>query len=547
MINLTIGRYLDYIASKYPEQDAVVFEDKVRYSYRMLKDLSDRLAKGLLKIGVNKGDHVAIWATNIPEWVITLFATAKIGAPLVSINTAYKEHEVEYILKHSDAKVLVLIDGFKDSDYIKILYNLIPELRQNHRGSFKSSKFPRLKSVIYIGNRELPGVYRYEEIMELGSCGRDEELYVVQEKVGVNDVIDIQYTSGTTGFPKGAMLTHYNLLNNGDAIASRMNFTTADRLCIPVPLFHCFGYTLSIMACLSKGSTMVLVDHFNPIKVMDAIQRERCTAVHGVPTMFITMLEHPNFEDYDFSSLRTGIMAGSVCPIKVMKAVVDKMNIREITSVYGLTEASPGITQTSIYDSLEDRVSTVGYALPEVEVKVVDPMTGDEVARGVQGEVMARGYNIMKGYYKMPQETEKVIEPDGWLHTGDIGVMDERGYLTITGRLKDMIIRGGENISPREIEEYLYHHPHIKDVQVVGVPDEKYGEEIMAYVIPKEGSSITEEEVIEYAKIGLARFKVPKYVRFLDKFPMTASGKIQKYVLREMGAKDIYIQNSFKR
>ncbi|SHE62427.1 fatty-acyl-CoA synthase [Caldanaerobius fijiensis DSM 17918] len=547
MIDMTIGQYLDYIASKYPDQDALIFEDKVRYSYRILKEISNRLAKGLLKIGIKKGDHVAIWATNIPEWVVTLFATAKIGAPLVSINTAYKEHEVEYILRQSDARALVLIDGFKDSDYIKTLYNLVPELKHSSKGILRSSKFPELKAVIYIGNKELPGVYKYEEIMELGSTVDDDELYSVQRSINAHEVIDIQYTSGTTGFPKGAMLTHYNLLNNGDAIASRMNFTTADRLCIPVPLFHCFGYTLSIMACLSKGSTMVLVDHFNPLAVMNAIQRERCTAVHGVPTMFITMLEHPDFENYDFSSLRTGIMAGSVCPIKVMRAVVDRMNIKEITSVYGLTEASPGITQTSVYDSLEDRVTTVGYALPEIEVKIVDPATGCEVPRGVQGEVMARGYNVMKGYYKMPEETEKVIEPDGWLHTGDIGVMDERGYLTITGRLKDMIIRGGENISPREIEEYLYHHPYIKDVQVVGVPDEKYGEEIMAYVIPKEGHILTEEEVIEYAKAGLARFKVPKYVRFLDRFPMTASGKIQKYVLREMGAKDICSQNSYIR
>ncbi|WP_026486316.1 AMP-binding protein [Caldanaerobius polysaccharolyticus] len=539
MIEMTIGQYLDYIASKYPDHDAVIFEDQARYSYRTLKNMADRMAKGLMKIGIKKGDPVAIWATNIPEWVVTLFATAKIGAPLVSINTAYKQHEVEYILKQSDAAALVFIDGFKDLDYVKTVYNLVPELKKSPKGALKSSRLPRLKSVVYIGDKSLPGVFGFQEVMEIGNSVPDEMLDRVQRKLHSHEVIDIQYTSGTTGFPKGVMLTHYGLLNNGDAIASRMNFTVEDRLCIPVPLFHCFGYTLSIMACLSKGSAMVLVDHFNPIRVMDAIQREKCTAVHGVPTMFITMLEHPDFNTYDFSSLRTGIMAGSVCPIKVMRAVVDRMNMKEITSVYGLTEASPGITQTSVYDTVEDRVTTVGYALPGVEVKIVDPATGKEVPPGVQGEVMARGYNVMKGYYKMPEETSKAIEPDGWLHTGDIGVMDHRGYLTITGRLKDMIIRGGENISPREIEDYLYHHPDIKDVQVVGVPDHKYGEEIMAYVIPKEGRRLTEQDVIEYAKAGLARFKVPKYVRFLDKFPVTASGKVQKYILREMAAKEI--------
>ncbi|MDI6604507.1 MAG: AMP-binding protein [Thermoanaerobacteraceae bacterium] len=534
MIDMTIGHYLDYIASKYPEQEALVVSGKVKFSYKDLRNITNRFAKGLLKIGINKGDHVAIWATNIPEWIIALFATAKIGAPLVPMNTQYTEREVEYILKQSDAKAVILMDGFKDINYVETIYKLIPELKKNQDKKFHSDRLPYLKSVINIGRNIYPGMYNFEEIMGMGSVINDNELYKIQDSLNSQEVIDMQYTSGTTGFPKGVMLTHYGVLNNGDAIASRMKFTIKDKLCITVPLFHCFGYTLAVMACLSKASTMVLVDHFNPVVVMDVLDREKCTAVHGVPTMFISMLNHPDFEKYDFSNLRTGIMAGSVCPLNIMKAVVDKMNMREITSVYGLTEASPGITQTSVDNPLEDRVSTVGYVLPEIKMKVVNPDTGEEVPNGVYGEIMAKGYNIMKGYYKMEDETRKAIEADGWLHTGDLGMIDKKGYLRITGRLKDIIIRGGENISPSEIEEYLYHHPDVKDVQVVGVPDEKYGEEIMAYIIPKEGSMIKEDDILAFARQGLARFKVPRYVRIIDKFPTTTSGKIQKYKLREM-------------
>ncbi|SNX52695.1 AMP-binding protein [Thermoanaerobacterium sp. RBIITD] len=539
MINMTLGQYLDHIASKYPDQDALVVSGKLRYSYKTLKNIANRLAKGLLKIGLKKGDHVAIWASNVPEWIITLFATAKIGCPLVPVNTEYKDSEVEYILKQSDSKAIILIDGYKKLNYVKTIYDLMPNLKRSQKDNFHSEKFPNLNYIINIGKNIYPGMYNFDEILEIGNMQDDNIVYEIQNSLKPDEVIDIQYTSGTTGFPKGAMLTHYGLLNNGDAIATRMKFTTNDKLCITVPLFHCFGYTLSVMACLSKGTTMVLVDHFNPLTVMEVLDKEKCTAVHGVPTMFITMLNHQDFNKFDFSNMRTGIMAGSVCPIKVMKAVVEKMNMREITSVYGLTEASPGITQTSVDDSLEDRVSTVGYVFPEIEMKVVDPKTGDELPIGVEGEIIARGYNIMKGYYKMKEETEKVIEPDGWLHTGDIGKIDERGYLRITGRLKDMIIRGGENISPTEIEECLYHHPGVKDVQIIGVPDEKYGEEIMAYVIPKEGYHLAEDDIIEYAKQKLARFKIPKYVKIISEFPTTTSGKVQKYRLREMAISEL--------
>jgi len=539
VIEMTIGQYLDYISEKYPNHDALIISGKVRYTYKDLKFMANKLAKGLLNIGIKKGDHIAIWASNVPEWVITLFATAKIGCPIVPMNTEYRENELQYVLKQSDAKALILIDGYKELDYVRTIYNLIPSLQKTGKENLHSNEFPNLKYVINVGEKVYSGMYNFNEILMMGEQYDDDIVYEIQNSLKPDEVIDIQYTSGTTDFPKGAMLTHYGLLNNGDAIATRMKFTENDKLCITVPLFHCFGYTLSVMACLSKGATMVLVDHFNPVKVMEAIDKEKCTAFNGVPTMFITMLNHQDFDKFDFSTLRTGIMAGSVCPKKVMEAVVDKMNMREITSVYGLTEASPGITQTSVDDSLEDRVSTVGYVFPGVDIKIVDPKTLKEVPIGSEGEIMARGYNVMKGYYKMKEETEKAIEKDGWLHTGDIGKLDDRGYLKITGRLKDMIIRGGENISPTEIEECLYHHPGVKDVQIVGVPDEKYGEEIMAYIIPKEGYCIEAEDIREYARKKLARFKVPKYVKIIDEFPKTASGKIQKYRLREMAMAEL--------
>jgi fatty-acyl-CoA synthase len=542
-INLTIGDFLDNISNQYPDNDALVYVDRgLRYSYKEFNEVCKQAAKGFMKLGVKKGDHIAIWATNYPEWVITQFATAKIGAVLVTVNTNYKIFELEYLLRQSDSTTLLLIDGFKDSNYVEILNKLCPELKDSEPGNLQTSKLPYLKNVIYIGEKEHPGMFKWQDIMEMGREVSDEELHERQRNLDPHDVINMQYTSGTTGFPKGVMLTHHNILNNGFFIGECMKFTHKDRLCIPVPFFHCFGCVLGVMACVTHGATMVPIEYFRPLEVLQAIEKERCTAVHGVPTMFIFILEHPEFDKFDLSSLRTGIMAGSPCPIKVMQQAVDKMGMREITIAYGQTEASPVITQTRVEDSIELRVSTVGRALPNVEVKIIDPETGKEVPRGVPGELCARGYLVMKGYYKMEEATRKAIDDEGWLHTGDLATMDENGYCKITGRIKDMIIRGGENIYPREIEELLYTHPAVQDVQVVGVPSKSMGEEIMAYIIVKDGASLTVEEVKQFVLDNMARHKVPKYVKFVASYPMTASGKIQKYKLREMAIAELGLE-----
>ncbi len=534
LIEITVGSLLDDMAKRYPDHDCALYTDRpFRKTYSEFNQLCNKVAKSFLKMGIKKGDHIAIWATNVPEWLVTLFASAKIGAVLVTVNTNYKVFELEYLLKQSDTNTLVLIDGFKDSNYIQIINELCPELKNSEPGNFHSEKLPYLKNVISVSAEKHPGMFNWDDIIEFGRDISDEELYNISNSLDCHDVINMQYTSGTTGFPKGVMLTHYNIINNGMCIGDCMHFTYADKLCIPVPFFHCFGLVLAIMACVTHGTTMVPIDYYSPIKVMNAIQSEGCTAVHGVPTMYIAMLEHPDFGKFDFSSLRTGIMSGSPCPIKVMEAVVEKMNMKDITIPYGQTEASPVCTQTRIGDSLELRVSTVGRSLPFIECKIVDPETNQDLPDGVPGEFVARGYNVMKGYYKMPEATAQAIDADGWLHTGDLATRDENGYYKITGRIKDMIIRGGENIYPKEIEEFLYTLPEIKDVQVIGVPSKVYGEEIMACVILKEGCSLTEEQVKAAVKANMARHKTPKFVGFLDSFPMTASGKIQKYKMRE--------------
>jgi len=542
MMDITLGRLLDMQAELHPDHDGVIYPQReLRWSYSQFRDKVNQAARGFLSIGVKKGDHVAIWATNVPEWLVAQFSTAKIGAVLVTVNTNYKAFELEYLLRQSDAAVLILTRGFKDSDYVDIINQLCPELREAEPGSLSNQRLPFLKHVIYIGEECHPGMYNWEDLYSFGDAVPQSALSEIEAALNPHEVINMQYTSGTTGFPKGVMLTHYNIINNGNAIADCMKLTYKDRLCIPVPFFHCFGCVLGVMACMTKGATMVPVDHFNPVVVMDVVQKERCTALHGVPTMFIAILENQKFNEYDFSSLRTGIMAGSPCPIKVMQEVIDKMYMTEITIAYGQTESSPVITQTRTDDPVELRVATVGRALPGVEVRIVDPETGRDVPFGVQGELISRGYGVMKGYYKMPEATAAAIDKDGWLHTGDLATMDENGYCKITGRLKDMIIRGGENIYPREIEEFLYTHPWIKDVQVVGVPDIKYGEEVIAYIILKEDSpeGITEQDIVDYVKNGLSRFKAPRYVRFIDRFPMTASGKIQKFKLREMAIEEL--------
>ncbi len=539
MITKTMGEVLDETASKYPNNDALVYVDRnLRYTYKEFKEKCDQLAKGLLKLGIKKGEHVAVWAYNVPEWVLLQFALAKIGAVLVTVNTYYKAHELEYVLRQSDSTTLFLVKGFKDVDYVETIYKVVPELKESSPGELKSKKLPLLKRVIFIGKEKYPGMLNFSEVMDLGKEVSDEELKEREKELDCYDVVNMQYTSGTTGFPKGVMLTHYNIINNAYWVGNYMRLTEKDKLCIPVPFFHCFGCVLSTLNCVTHGATMVPIEIFDAEKVLQAIHKEKCTAVNGVPTMFVRELNHPDFDKYDMSSLRTGIMAGAPCPVELMKRVIEDMHAREITICYGLTEASPVITQTRRDDPIEKRVETVGKPLPHVEVKIVDPETGKELPPNTPGELIAKGYNIMKGYYKMPEATAKAIR-DGWLYTKDLAKMDEEGYIYILGRVDDMIIRGGENVYPREIEEFLYRHPKIKEVQVVGVPHKEYGEEVAAFIQLKEGEQATEEEIKEYCKKNIARYKVPKYIFFTDEWPLTASGKIQKFKLREIAKEEL--------
>lgn len=534
----TIGNFLEKMVGKDPERDFMVYPDRgLRFTYKEFDDRVNLLAKGLLSIGITNGDHVGIWARNVPDWLTFLFATSKIGVVLVTVNTAYKSHELSYVLEQSDMKALAIVDGFQDVDYIQTVYELVPELKTQERGKLKSENFPYLESVIYVGQEKHRGMYNTNEIMLLGQHEDDDKFHEIKKSLDNNEVINMQYTSGTTGFPKGVMLTHRNILNNGYYIGERQKFTGHDKLCLPVPLFHCFGIVLGVMAVLTHGATLVMVELFDPLRVLAAVQKEKCTALYGVPTMFIAEFTHPMFDMFDLSSLRTGIMAGSPCPIEAMKKVIEDMHMEDVTIAYGLTEASPVFIQTSVDDPIEKRVETVGTVMPYTEVKLVDPDTGKTLGPNQTGELCCRGYNVMKGYYKMPELTDEVIEEDGWLHSGDLATLDEDGYYTIVGRIKDMIIRGGENIYPREIEEFLYTMPGIKDVQVVGIPDEKYGEIVGAFIIQDENMDLTEEDVRDFAVTKIARYKVPKKVFFVEEFPLTASGKIQKFKLREMAVK----------
>lgn len=530
----TLGQWLEHWAETTPDKEYIVYSDRdLRFTWGEFNKRVDNMAKGLMAIGVTHGTHVGVWATNVPDWLTFLFAGAKIGAVLVTINTNYKQNELEYLVENADIHTMCITDGVFDGSYVDMVYSMLPELKTSQRGYLKSERFPRLKNVVYIGQEKYRGIYNTPEILLLGDNVSDETLEAAKAEVNCHDVVNMQYTSGTTGFPKGVMLTHYNIANNGFLTGEHMKFTAADKLCCCVPLFHCFGVVLASMNVLTHGCTQVMVEKFDPLVVLASIHKERCTAVYGVPTMFIAELNHPMFEMFDLTSLRTGIMAGSLCPVELMKKVDEKMHMR-ITSVYGLTETSPGMTHSRIDDPAEVRYNTVGYDYEFTEVRVIDPETGEESPVGVQGEMCNRGYNNMKGYYNNPIATQEIIDKNGFLHSGDLGICDENGNYRITGRIKDMIIRGGENIYPRELEEFLYHFPGVKDVQVAAVPSKKYGEQVGAFIILHDGATATEDEVRDFCRGKIARHKIPRYIFFVDTFPMTGSGKIQKFKLKDM-------------
>jgi len=541
LLDLCIGQVLDQMAERYPDSPALILrQENLRYTWAELKAEVERTARGLMSLGFVKGDRVGIWATNISQWVLMQFATAKMGAILVNLNLRFRAHELEFVLKQASCKGLVMEHEFRDCNYVETLQYLAPELASCEPGKLQSVRIPQLRQVVYIGENTPAGMLNWKAMMEKGAQVTAAELHAREATLDPHDTINIQYTSGTTGTPKGAELSHYNVVNNGQFIGDSMKLTERDRVCIPVPFYHCFGMVLGNMACLTHGSTMVIpADYFDPLATMQTVHDERCTAVYGVPTMFIAELSHPRFKEFDYSSLRTGIMAGSLCPVDLMRRVIRDMHISELTICYGLTEASPVITQTTTDDTFERKTSTVGRALPHTEVKIVDPNTGKEVPLGQNGELLTRGYLVMNGYHNDPENTKTTIEPDGWLHTGDIASMDEHGYVVITGRLKEMIIRGGENIYPREIEEFLYQYPGIKDVQVIGVPSEKYGEDVMAWIIPHDNVTLDADAIKAHCRAQIAGFKVPKYVKFVDSFPTTVTGKVQKFIMRKMATEEL--------
>jgi len=536
-----IGDVVDHNARELPEHKALAYyEYDFSQTFREFRDTCNQVARGLMAMGVKRGDPIAMWANNVPEWIYTQFGSAKAGAVMVTVNTNFRAYELEYLLNQSDANTLVLVNGVREKDeYIRILNQVCPELKDCAPGALQSEKAPYLKNIVHLGEEEIAGMYNWNDLLQMGRKVSDDELAERSASLDPEDVIMMQYTSGTTGYPKGVMLTHKNLIGNATGMAEVMALTPQDCLCIPVPLFHCFGCVIGTMCCTVSGATMAPITGFKPDTVMEAVDALQCTALHGVPTMFIANLEEMEKKPYDTAHLRTGVMAGSTCPIEVMKGVIEKMGAEELTIVYGQTESSPGITQTRRDDPMKIRTETVGRALPHVAVKIVDPASGESLPAGETGELCSRGYHIMKGYYKMPEKTAEAIDADGWLHTGDLASMDEQGNCTIQGRLKDMIIRGGENIYPREIEEFLYTHAQIKDAQVVGVASRKYGEEVAAFIQPKNGASLSEDNIRDFCRNNIAYYKIPRFIYFVDEFPTTASGKIQKYKLREMASNDV--------
>ncbi|MEO6408742.1 MAG: AMP-binding protein [Burkholderiaceae bacterium] len=542
LIDAPIGTYFRSVADRLPGNEALVSRHQdVRMSYAELDRRSSMLASALLRSGLATGERAGIWAHNSAEWLLMQLATAKIGVILVNINPAYRITELEYALNKVGCKLLVTMTAYKTSDYIGILRDLVPELSSARVGELNAPRVPALRTVVHLGGEALPGMMRFADLLARGDAA-DAQVAAAGERLDAHDPINIQFTSGTTGFPKGATLTHHNILNNGFFVGEAMKLGERDRLCIPVPLYHCFGMVLGNLACLTHGSTIVYPnDGFDALTVLETVQAERCTALHGVPTMFIAELNHPRFAEFDLSTLRTGIMAGSPCPIEVMKQVVDKMHMAEVTIAYGMTETSPVSCQSSTDSPLERRVSTVGQVQPHLEIKIVDPQSGGTVDPGESGEFCTRGYAVMRGYWGDEERTREAIDADGWMHTGDLATMDTEGYVNIVGRIKDLVIRGGENVYPREIEEFLYRHPAVADVQVIGVPDNKYGEELCAWVVLKPGASATAEALREFCQGQIAHYKVPRYIRFVDAFPMTVTGKIQKFVMREAMKRELGI------
>ncbi len=540
LIEVTIGQHFEGVAARFPEREALVSRHQgVRLTYAELNREANRLASALMRTGLVKGDRVGIWAHNSCEWLLMQIATAKVGIVLVNINPAYRVTELEYALNKVGCKMLVTMTAFKTSDYIGIVNELAPELATATPGQLSASRAPELKTVVQLGATSVPGMLSFGDLLAFGDP-LDAKVAEVCTTLDSNDPINIQFTSGTTGFPKGATLTHRNILNNGFFIGECMKLTENDRLCIPVPLYHCFGMVLGNLACLTHGSTIVYPnDGFDPITVLETVQAEKCTGLHGVPTMFIAELAHPRFKEFDLSSLRTGIMAGSPCPIEVMKQVVKLMHLREITIAYGMTETSPVSCQSTTETALEKRVSTVGLVQPHLEIKITDPVTGEVLPVGATGELCTKGYSVMLGYWGDPERTREAIDEGGWMHTGDLATMDAEGYVNIVGRIKDMVIRGGENIYPREIEEFLYRHPAVSDVQVIGVPDSKYGEELCAWIILKSGQQTTADEIRAFCQGKIAHYKVPRYIRFVESFPMTITGKIQKFVMRDLTKQEL--------
>lgn len=532
----TIGEWLEYRAQENPDKEYIVFSDRdLRWTFKVFNDRVDRLAKGLLSIGIKKGTHVGIWASNVPDWVTMFYACSKIGAITITVNTNFKKYEAEDLMRKSDMEVLCIIDHEKENNFLDMTYKIIPELKTQERGELRSEKLPKMRSVIFLGSEPHRGMYTVYELMTMGWGVPDEIYNEAKSLCNCHDAINIQYTSGTTGFPKGATLSHYGICNNGYLTGVHLNFTPDTRLCICVPLFHCFGLVLGILNCVVTGCTMVLVERFDPLLVLACIHKEKCTSLYGVPTMYISMLNHPMFDIFDLRSLHAGIMAGALCPVPLMKEVESRMHMI-VTSEYGLTEASPGMTQSRWDDPEEVRFHTVGREFEHSEVKVLDP-EGKECETGVEGEMCNRGYNNMLGYYNDPEATAQLIDKNGWLHSGDLGFKDENGNFRITGRIKDMIIRGGENIYPSEIETFIQTMPEVKMVQVVGIPSKKYGEVVGAFIMLHEGCHLHESDVKDYCQDQIARYKIPKYIFFTKEFPLTGSGKIQKFKLKEQAIK----------